>query len=171
MPASAWVFQFSAAVPQNPTQAGTGWYFDFPADCAIDPTLGYRPCSVNYLVTGFGGAIESPALVSITVAKRAHRAAAVGRARGFCRCEFGVVHSGRERTYQDDRIELATPRIECQKPMSIGENPGPPIVHKPPERSIALLCHLREAPIGPAINGGDTPWSMGLNLLPSFLAL
>ena len=83
------------------------------------------------------------------------------RARGFCRCEFGVVHSGRERTYQDDRLELATPRIDCQKPMSIGENPGPPIVHKPPERSIALLCHLREAPIGPAINGGDTPWSMG----------
>jgi hypothetical protein len=68
------------------------------------------------------------------------------RARGFCRCEFGVVHSGRERTYQDDRLELATPRIECQKPMSIGENPGPPIVQKPPERSIALLCHLREVP-------------------------
>jgi hypothetical protein len=57
MAASAWVFQFSTAVPQNPTQAGTGWYFDFPADCAIDPTLGYKPCSVNYLVTRFGGAI------------------------------------------------------------------------------------------------------------------
>jgi hypothetical protein len=49
------------------------------------------------------------------------------RGRGFCRCEFGVVHSGRERAYQDDRLELATQRIECQKPMSIGEDPGPPI--------------------------------------------
>jgi hypothetical protein len=62
MAASAWVFQFSAAVPQNPTQAGTGWYFDFPPDCAIDPTLGHKPCSVNYLVTGFGGAITQCAL-------------------------------------------------------------------------------------------------------------
>jgi hypothetical protein len=65
MAASAWVFQFSAAVPQNPTQAGTGWYFDFPADCAIDPTLGYKPCSVNYLVTGFGGAITHGKTISM----------------------------------------------------------------------------------------------------------
>jgi hypothetical protein len=65
MAASAWVFQFGADIPVNPTQAGAGWYFDFPGDCAIDPRLGYKPCSVNYLVTAFGGAISEGKIISM----------------------------------------------------------------------------------------------------------
>jgi hypothetical protein len=66
MVASAWVFQFSAAVPENPTQAGEGWYFDFPTDCPINPTLGYKPCSVNHLVTAYDGAIADGKAISTT---------------------------------------------------------------------------------------------------------
>ena len=51
----AWVFQFSAGVPANPMQAGAGWYFDSQADCEISPPPGYKRCSVNYLITTFGG--------------------------------------------------------------------------------------------------------------------
>ena len=65
MAASAWVFQFGAAVPANPIQTRAGWYFDFPADCAINPTLGYKQCSVNYLVTGFGGTIADGKTISM----------------------------------------------------------------------------------------------------------
>ena len=65
MAPSAWVFQFSAAVPANPTQAGAAWYFDFPADCEISPALGHKPCSVNYLITAFGGAIAYGKTISM----------------------------------------------------------------------------------------------------------
>jgi len=64
--ASAWMFQSGTAVPANPTQKGADWYFDFPADCAIDPTLGYKPCSVNYLVTGYSGAITPGKTISMS---------------------------------------------------------------------------------------------------------
>ena len=74
------------------------------------------------------------------------------RARGFCRCEFGVVHSGRERTYQDDRLELAPPEASAKTDVA-RENPVSPIAQKPSEPSIALLLPLYGLP--------PSTWSMG----------
>lgn len=53
-PAAGWTAQFSS-MPVN--VSGAGFWFDFPQDCPIDPTLGYKPCSANYVVKGWSGPI------------------------------------------------------------------------------------------------------------------
>jgi len=39
----------------------------------------------------------------------------------------------------DFTARISHPRFECQKPMSIGENPGPPIVQKPRNARLFVL--------------------------------
>jgi len=62
---TVWMFQYSNAVSGPFFDAQDNAYFDFPADCAVNPMLGYKPCSANYLVQSRTAPLSGDAIFNL----------------------------------------------------------------------------------------------------------